>query len=187
LSSPFSYSENLANLDDGLHSLRLYAYSKGVVEGCEWSPNTLIENYSLSDLVYFRLDTTAPVISVLSIENKTYYSPDVPLDFTLNEPVSQIEYSLDGNENISISGNTTLTELANRDHTLIIYARDSVGNLGKSKTIVFTIAEEPESEPFPTPLVVASIVTVTVIALGLLLYFKKTQALSRICLFTFTF
>ena len=94
LSSPFTYSETLANLTEGMHCLRIYAYGTGVVEGCELKPNTSVEIHSLS-VVYLKLDTVSPLIS-LSVENKTDYSFDVPLDFIVNEEVSKITYSLDG-------------------------------------------------------------------------------------------
>jgi hypothetical protein len=128
-----------------------------------------------SSVVSFTIDTTPPVISALSVENKTYSTSDVPLNVTVNEPVSQVIYSLDGQENVTISGNTTLTGLANRDHSLIVYAKDEAGNIGTSKTITFTVAES-----FPTALVAtASVVTVAVVGAVTLLiavvYFKKRK------------
>jgi hypothetical protein len=172
LSSPFSYSEDLANLGDGVHNLRIYAYGTGVVEGCEWSPNTSVEISSESDLICFVLDTTSPVISVLSVENKTYYSSDVLLDFTVNEPTSQLTFSLDGQANITISGNTTLTDLTVGEHKITIYAVDEAGNIGASETITFTIAKP---EPFPTTLVAASVIVVSVAGIALFVYFKKRK------------
>ena len=53
------------------------------------------------------------------------------------------------------------------------YAEDSAGNMGASETLFFTISESPE--PFPTTLVVASVITVVVVGIGLLFYFKKPR------------
>ena len=171
LSSPFSYSEDLTTLTDGMYSLRIYAYGTGVVEGCEWKPNTSVEINS-SSVVNFRLDTVSPLIS-LSLENKIYYSPDVPLDFTVNEQVSQITYSLDGQGNVAVAGNTTLTGLSVGVHNVTVYAQDAAGNVGASETITFTV-EKPE--PFPSSAVaVASTAVAAVIGVSLVVYFIKTR------------
>jgi hypothetical protein len=172
LSSPFRYSEDLSNLRDGEHNLRIYAYGTGVVEGCEWNPNTSVEISSESDLMYFVLDTTSPVISVLSVENKTYYSSDIILDFTVNEPVTQVSYNLDGLYNVTVVGNTTLSGLPFGLHNVTIYAWDKAENVGASEAVYFTVAEA-EVEPFPTTLVAAASVVVAVVGLGLLVYLRK--------------
>jgi hypothetical protein len=70
---------------------------------------------------------------------------------------------------VTITENFTLTELPSGSHTLTIYANDTVGNMGTSSTSDFNIAE-----PFPTTLAAtASGVAVTVVCVGLLVYFKK--------------
>jgi hypothetical protein len=116
-------------------------------------------------------DGTAPEVTVAAPENQTYYTTDITLNFTVNEPVSSILYELDGEATAEISGNTTLTGLSYGAHSLTVYATDASGNTGTSKTITFTIAEEP---PFPTVLVAtASGASATIIAIGLLVYFKK--------------
>jgi hypothetical protein len=114
-----------------------------------------------------------PKIKLLSVENKTYDQPAIPLNFMINEPVTQITYSFDGTENVSITGNTTLTGLLNGNHNLILFAEDEAGNIGASDTIYFTVAVP---EHFPTVLVAtASGASVALIALGLLVYFKKRR------------
>jgi hypothetical protein len=125
--------------------------------------------------VQFTIDASSPTISGLSILNKTYETDTVPLNFTINEPASQITYSLDGEANFTITGNTTLAGLANGVHNVTVYAKDAVGNVGVSETIAFTIAV-PVPEPFPTTLVaVACGASVAVIGIGLLVYFKKRK------------
>jgi hypothetical protein len=58
--------------------------------------------------------------------------------------------------------------LSNGLHSIMIYANDTVGNFGVSEPATFFI-----KEPFPTTLVIVSIVTVVVISIVLLFYFKK--------------
>lgn len=127
-----------------------------------------------SSLINFTIDTTAPTVSVLSMENKTYASPDVPLNFAVNESVSQITYSLDGQENVTVAGNTTLTDLPDGEHNITVYAHDPAGNIGASETVTFTVAKEPEA--FPTAIVAtASAASIATVSAALLIYFKKRK------------
>jgi hypothetical protein len=73
---------------------------------------------------------------------------------------------LDGQENVTINANATLTGLSEGDHNLTVYATDEAGNVGASETIYFSI--------FPTTLAIA-VVTVAVIGIVLLVYFKKRK------------
>jgi len=143
------------NLSDGSHTIIATAFSLG------------------STCVTFTIDTTAPNVSVASPENKTYESSDVPLNFNVSEPVSLIAYSLDGWDNVTVDGNTTLTGLSPGAYNVTVYAQDTAGNVGASETIYFRIAEEPES--FSTTLVVATGVSLAVIGICLLVYFKKRK------------
>jgi hypothetical protein len=173
LKSPFNYSVNLTNLEDGVHSLKVYAFATGWVIEIHslWEYEVPIN--SSSDVVYFTVDATPPTILVLPVENKTYGTSEIPLNFTLNEPTSQITYSLDGQEKVTIAGNTTLTDIPHGEHNVTVYATDIAGNVGISETVTFTIAEP---ETFPTALVaVASLATVAVVGVGLLVYFKKRK------------
>jgi len=174
LASPFDYSVNLMNLTDGLHSLKVYAYASGWVIQMNGFYEYEVPINSSSDTVYFTVDTASPRITVFSLENKTYYTPSVPLNFTVDELNSQIKYSLDGQENVSISGNTTLTNLSFGEHYITVFATDEVGNTGASVTTYFTISREPEPEPFPVvPVAAVSVVAVALVVAGLLVYHKK--------------
>jgi hypothetical protein len=88
-------------------------------------------------------DTTPPAISVLFPENKTYSTNLVPLSFTLNETPSWIGYSLDGQANKTISGNTTLRILHDGSHKVFVYANDIAGNMGSSDITCFTVDTIP--------------------------------------------
>jgi len=94
---------------------------------------------------------TPPDISILSPENKTYLTTDVPLTFTLNKPTSWIGYSLDGQENATITGNTTLPSLPDGAHYIIIYANDTAGNMGTSNIIHFSVNTTPTPTPTTSP------------------------------------
>jgi hypothetical protein len=113
-------------LADGMHSLVVYT-------------RDLAGNIASSAKVYFTIDTVPPSILLLSPKNQTYDTTELLLNFTLNETASWIGYSLDGQETVTITGNTTLTALSYRQHTITVYATDSAGNTGSSETIHFSV------------------------------------------------
>ena len=118
------------------------------------------------------IDNLAPSIKILSPENKAYDSSGVKLSFTVSE-FAHIACSLDGEENVTITGNMTLTGLANGNHSLTVYAKNEAGNTGNSETVFFSVNSP---EPFPVIIVVAvSIVIVAVVGVGLMLYFKRRK------------
>jgi hypothetical protein len=169
LSSPFNYVAYLSNLTDGVHNLIVHAYATGFVIETHglWDYYVPINS---SSAVYFTLDTTPTSVSVLSVKNETHDKSEVPLEFTTNEPTSQITYSLDGQENVTIAGNTTLTGLSYGVHNVTVYAWDAAGNIGSSETITFTTAKP---QTFPATWATAAIVVIVVV--GLLVYFKKRK------------
>jgi N-acetylneuraminic acid mutarotase len=121
----------------------------------------------------FGYGTVPPAVSVVSPENGNYTSGDVSLAFTVNKPVVWLGYSLDGQDNVTVAGNATISGLANGLHNVTVYAEDEFGNVGASETVLFTIAEP---EPFPTTLVAtASAATIAVVGAVLLVYFKKRK------------
>jgi parallel beta-helix repeat protein len=118
-------------------------------------------------------DVAPPRISISWPENVTYNHSNVTLAFSTSESTSKISFSLDGQENVTITGNTTLTELSNGNHNVTVYATDERGNTGTSETIYFSV-DAPE--PFPTaPIAAASVASVAVTGVGLLVYFKKRK------------
>jgi hypothetical protein len=163
----FSHKLNLTSIPEGNHNITIRAIEYGKY----WGETFHYTTFSItgSSSISFTIDTTPPTISVLSIQNATYGTTDIDLNFSVNEPVSQIMYSLDGELNITITGNMTLAGLDNGDHNLTVYAQDNAGNIRVSETIYFNI------EPFPTTMLTASVVTMAVIGLGLLIYFKKRK------------
>jgi hypothetical protein len=169
-------SVNLTALSDGIHWVTVNAYG-------EYHTYFGEDSGSFFGIVYFTVDTTPPRISIRAPLDRTYNTTDVPLNFIVGEPVSWMGYSLDAQANVTITGNTTLSELSHGSHNLTVYANDTAGNTGYSRTIYFSIAQkkEPEplepkqSEPFPTTLIVIAIVIVTVVGAALLVYFRKIR------------
>jgi hypothetical protein len=167
ISSLFSYyiisaCVALPELPEGFHSISVY----GRYEHAGGS------NYNVHDSskVCFTINKgNAPVISILSVENKTYSQDRLDLNFTVDKSTSWMGYCLDGQANVTLTGNFTLTQLPIGSHTLTVYANDTVGNMGSSLTINFNVAE-----PFPTLFVVAVTATiVAVVVIGVLIYLKK--------------
>jgi hypothetical protein len=166
----YSCDLKLEGIPEGNHIITVNAIERGYYFYVEGGLSFKFYSFSISAIssVTFTVDTTPPEVSILSLENKTYSTSDVPFSFNASEPVSQITYSLDGEENVAITGNTTLTGLANGDHTLTVYAKDEAGNVGTSETISFTV------NVLPVTLIAAvSGASVTIAALGLFCYFRK--------------
>ena len=107
----------------------------------------------------------SPNVTILSIaENQTFTTSNITLSFRVTVSVKTVDfaYSLNGQENTTIEGNTTLTELSVGPQSIVVYATDVFGRSGASETVNFTIAqqEEPEfvavaAEPFPTSIFTA--------------------------------
>lgn len=123
--------------------------------------------------------TVVPVVSLLSPENSGVYNEtNIILAFTVNKPVSPICYSLDGQENVTITGNTTLLGLTSGLHNVTIYATDRFENIGASETVTFSISE-PESIGLESlqinSIEVAIAVSTIVIIVCLLVYLRKRK------------
>jgi hypothetical protein len=113
-----------------------------------------------------------PEIKVVSPASQTYNGSSVSLVFTVNKPVNWMGYSLDGQDNVTVSGNATIAGLSNGLHNVTVYARDELENTGASETVSFTVAKP---EPFPATLVVAPVASVVVVGAVLAIYFKKRK------------
>jgi parallel beta-helix repeat protein len=116
-------------------------------------------------------------ISIVSPENKTYTVNSVSLSFTLSEETSWIKYSIDGQENVTVTGDTTLSDLSEGAHSITVYAQDTEGQTRKSETVYFTIAEgaEPPLSGFSPITLIAAIIAVGVIVGVILFVFMKAD------------
>lgn len=122
----------------------------------------------------YAIETVSPKISVLSPIDKKYNASVVPLVFAVDKAVTWMGYSLDGKQNVTITGNTNIANMTNGLHTLVIYANDTFGDIGASQTVNFTVSKP---EPFPTAIIAAVSGAVGAVALsaGLLVYVKKPK------------
>ena len=153
-------NKTLSGLTEGIHRITLYA-------------NDTFGHMGSSETVYFKIDTTAPIISILSPENKTYTTSSITLNFTINEAATWIRYSLDGQANQTISGNTTLPTLADGAHKVRIYMQDTAGNTAASAIVYFTVNTQQEAFPTWMLAVVGTVGVAIAIIVGA--YFVKTR------------
>lgn len=128
------------------------------------------------------LKTTAPSISVVSPSEETFNQSSVLLSFIVDKEVNWTGYNLDGQRNVTVSGNTTLTGLKDGLHSVTVYANDSFGNMGVSRTVNFTVALPTLiSEINSSTLIVAiSISAVAVVAIGLIIYRRHRKTVNSV-------
>jgi N-acetylneuraminic acid mutarotase len=149
----------LTGLAEGQHRLLVYA-------------NDTFGNTASSNLVQFNVDTLPPTVSVFSPENKTYDGSDIRSVIVVDEPFSWLGYSLDGQDNVTITGNVTLAVLREGSHNITFYAEDTVGNAGTSGTVYFNVAF------FPTVWVAGVAVTLTIAAAAAYLVLKRRKKIA---------
>ena len=112
-----------------------------------------------------------PSVRLISPKNTTYTSANVTLEFTINKQTSWMGYSLDGQNTVTITGNTTLSEMSSGLHNVTIYAKDPIENIVTYETIWFSVAE-----PFPTvPVVAASMASIVVACVGVFFWLRKCK------------
>jgi hypothetical protein len=100
----------------------------------------------------------------------------VPLVFSLNRQVNWVGYSLDGETNETIAGNVTIANLTNGAHSIVMYSNDSFGNVVVSQNVTFMVAvSSPKSSEQLITIAAISTVAVVIIAVALLVYFKKRK------------
>ncbi len=137
--SALSIEKNLKGIPDGYHNITVVAWYEWLhIAGIKM--NMFFMNCSFS--VKFVVDTAPPKASILSVENKTYNTPNVSLNFTVNESFSKISYVLNSQENVTVAENTTLAGLSYRMHNVTVYAWDTAGNTGASETIYLARAQD---------------------------------------------
>ena len=137
-----------------------------MVDFAEWIPQSSPDQPGAS--------TDGLRIVIVSPENITYSTTNIPFDIFVSQPVGWLGYSLDFQTNVTISGNTTLTSLSQGSHSLTVYGNTTQGVPAASETVAFTVAE-PES--FPTvPVAAVSAASIAAVAIaGLLLLTRRKR------------
>ena len=147
-------------------------------------------NIGLSDIYFTTIflyrgsPPISPIVSIISPENSSFLKSNVPLTFTVDNTIplswiqpiftniSQTSYSIDGQNEVTVKGNKTLTGLSNGAHNITVYVKDTFGTVGVSQTIYFTT----DAEPFPLLTVAAvSAVLAAIVASGILVFWKKCR------------
>ena len=167
---------NISNLTNGKHELTISA--SGI---CNVDDDGIFPwNVSLAPVYFSVYNFSPPNVLILSPQNESYEVANIslssiPLDFTIDKTTSWIGYSLDNKSNVTIVGNTTLTGLSESQHSLTIFANDTIGNMGASQPMNFTITVSNvlKALPFPTlPIATVSSAVAVAVGAGLLVYFK---------------
>ena len=165
--SEFRVTSILGNLAEGNHTLRVFSQD---ADGKE-----------MSSSVEFTINTQYryPEVPILSPQNKTYTTTEVPLTWICDEQIVSADYILDPPlyGSTTLPGNTTLTGLSNGTHTITVYVFTERGQ-ANSQTVHFTVSPEvqQQTEPFPTALVtIVSVASLSVVGIGVLVYFKKRK------------
>jgi hypothetical protein len=160
-------------LSAGDHSITVYA--NWAVKWADSAPNVPHIEVELAQ-VTLNFTVKAPVITVFSPENASYSSRDLSVNFTVDEPVSWVGYSLDNQGNVTFAENSTLTGLSYGNHTLIVYANDTAGVMGASQTVNFAV--QASSEPFSLLIfiVVTAVLVVVIAAVGVAVFRWRRRA-----------
>ncbi len=188
------YDVSLLSLSEGCHTIKIQVYNLQTCWGGNVSEYYGTDKLDLSEgTLILRIDSTPPIINEASIENIIYFKADLELDCAINEPFEWVAYSLDNQANITIKNsqkgdfdfsnisnqnihvNTTLTNLTDGTHSLTIYAKDTVGNVGASQTITFTVVK---MEFVVFVVVVCAIVAAAAVGLILLRRHRRTRGSS---------
>lgn len=114
----------------GLAVVNDVLYAIGGFDGTNW----LNVNEQYKPIGY---GTVAPKVQIISPDNKTY--SNVTLSYKINRGTQWIGYSIDNYPNVTIKTETNLLGLSEGDHKVTIYANDSLGNMGSSNTVFFSI------------------------------------------------
>ncbi|MCW4030101.1 MAG: hypothetical protein NWE92_10710 [Candidatus Bathyarchaeota archaeon] len=161
---------NITDIPFGPHTLTVAAGADGEIlkDGLHEYNCWLKSNSSVNFEMY-----TTPKISYPS-QNATLTNSSFPLNITVDHPVNNVFYAVDGQEKVPITGNTTLTGLSNGKHYIIAYTEEPSGRIDASETVFFNV--NIPNDPMFTMIIVASLaVIISVILLGALIAIRKVN------------
>ncbi len=164
----------LKKIPQGVNSVTVTAVYYGEYYPYKYPYAEAYFTISGSSTVTFAVDLTPLHIGILAPYPQAYSTSDVALTLTTNEKTSQLQYSLDAQDNITINGNATLSGLTAGSHNVTVYGWDQFGNPGNSETTTFTITE-PEQLPTSQLIAASAVASATAICLALIVYFTKRK------------
>jgi predicted phosphodiesterase len=120
---------------------KAYHYCNVEVDSTTVKVTTLTpEGVVLDNFTLNRRGAHAPSIDLTSPQNTTYTASDIPLNFSIDRPPAWTGYSLDGQGNLTITGDTTITGLTEGPHQIRVFANDTLGTMGASESVHFTVS-----------------------------------------------
>ncbi len=187
----FPYSFFVNGLSEGEHQLEIKIAFMTYQSNPDGSGGTFAEAelVDTSGLISFTIGF--PQISNLSIQNRTYNTNLIPLNYSMTSEVDwQLGYVLDGRP-MCPSGNTTLV-LSEGSHRIAIGVTDRQGNTRQSGIVFFTVklptpipssaliqSAHPTIAPTPSPSVAEFptwiILPLMAVAAILIVYFRKQK------------
>jgi hypothetical protein len=112
----------------------------------------------------------------------TYGTGKIEISFAVTQPAIWFAYSLDGQANVTVAGNTTLTGLAEGVHSIVVIAANRDGYFGESEATNFTVASQTGAlrlgailSLLSLPVILAAGAAAAVVFAGLLVFFKKRK------------
>ena len=160
----FTFSQSF-NLSEGNHSLVVYSRAA-------FLPGNMTVFYlDSSSNVFFIVDTTPPsptptssptqqpTISILSPLNDSFFNVSLggvnyQLTYETNSTLSWVGYSIDGSDNVTVTGNSTFVHefvSSTGYHTLTVYANDTSGNWAIPQSVTYLVNFYPDYTPTPSP------------------------------------
>jgi len=164
----FKGTVTLPELPQGTYNLTVYAqYNRKEGADLKWP------NMADVQTVQFTVNLGVPPTVTLLQFNSTPKTAgeNVSVNFAVDAPINWAGYSLDGQTNITVSGNFTLTNLEAGEHNVTVYAVDPLGNMGASETKYFAVVE-PEKTQVWLPVALA-IVAAAVFGGSLILHRRE--------------
>ncbi len=156
----------LTGLKDDFHNVVVYASNR---EGDIGASQTV--NFTVA---------VPPQIIILSPINQTYNETTLPLSFAVDKSLGWVGYSLDSQENVTVTSNSTLTNMTDGFHSVVVYANGSYGGMAASQNATFTVAIPPPPSPqndftFPAAVAVSVLLVGAVFTVAYFKMLKKKQ------------
>ena len=121
-------------LAEGVHIVKVGFEAQSFYRDTSASPYSLklssVPLNGMSEVTNFTV-VKPPVVDVISPLNRTYNDITISLTFAVNKPVVWMGYSLDGQENETVRGNTTITGLPNGLQKKKVFPKNPVGTTGQ--------------------------------------------------------